>query len=120
MGADDQTGFLCTYHLSVVSRRIKGAISRQLHTSHTFTEPPPASAALLICRSPWIYEVVSITVHVHQLDSIGNETRQTRQCVSSHQQSNIGIDGPRRGVTLCVLHSTKVHEWVFGSESPFG
>ncbi|GFT89135.1 hypothetical protein TNCV_3085281 [Trichonephila clavipes] len=42
--------------------------------------------------STWILEVVSIPVHVHQLDSIGNETRQTRQRVSSQQQSNVDGD----------------------------
>ncbi|GFX23784.1 uncharacterized protein TNCV_3597261 [Trichonephila clavipes] len=47
---------------------------------------------------PWIHEVVSIPVHVHQLNSTGNETRQTRQRVSSHRQSNVDDDGPRRGV----------------------
>ncbi|GFV61433.1 uncharacterized protein TNCV_2937751 [Trichonephila clavipes] len=68
---------------------------------------------------PWIHEVVSIPIHVHQLDSIGNETRQTRQRVSSHQQSNVGVDVPRRGVKLCVMQSTRVHEWVFGFEIPY-
>ncbi|GFU80660.1 transposable element Tcb1 transposase [Trichonephila clavipes] len=29
-------------------------------------------------KSPWVHEVVSIPIHVHQLDSIGNETRQNR------------------------------------------
>ncbi|GFY20565.1 hypothetical protein TNCV_211971 [Trichonephila clavipes] len=47
-------------------------------------------------QSPWINEVVSQPVHVHQLDSIGKETRQIRQRVSSHQQSNVGVDGPSR------------------------
>ncbi|GFW59215.1 uncharacterized protein TNCV_2781461 [Trichonephila clavipes] len=75
----------------VVSRHIRGPISRQLHTTHTIIE----------------------------LDSVGNENLQTRQRVSSHQQSNVGVDGPRRGVKLCVGQSTRVHEWVFGSESPY-
>ncbi|GBN93071.1 hypothetical protein AVEN_94015-1 [Araneus ventricosus] len=65
----------------------------------------------------WITDVVSILVHVHSSDTIGNETRQTRQCVSSHQQSN-GIIGPRRGVKLCAVQSATVHEWAFCSESP--
>ncbi|GFX52138.1 uncharacterized protein TNCV_547971 [Trichonephila clavipes] len=60
----------------------------------------------VVLEDPWIHEVVSIPVHVHQLDSIRNETRQTRQRVSSHQQSNVGIDGPRRGIKLCVMQST--------------
>ncbi|GBN08537.1 hypothetical protein AVEN_142792-1 [Araneus ventricosus] len=37
---------------------------------------------------PWIHEVVSIPVHVYPPDTIGNETRLTRQLVSSHQQFN--------------------------------
>ncbi|GBM98241.1 hypothetical protein AVEN_116367-1 [Araneus ventricosus] len=60
---------------------------------------------------PWIHEVVSTTVHVHPPDTIGNETRQTRQLVSSHQQFNAGVGGPRRGITLCAVQSTAVHEW---------
>ncbi|GFW37926.1 hypothetical protein TNCV_4631271 [Trichonephila clavipes] len=51
----------------------------------------------------WIHEVVSIPVHVNQLDSFRNETRQIRLRVSSHQQSNIVVDRPRRGVKLCVV-----------------
>ncbi|GFW20466.1 hypothetical protein TNCV_4547331 [Trichonephila clavipes] len=34
-------------------------------------------------------------VDIHQLDSIGKETRQTRHRVSSHQQSNVSVDGHR-------------------------
>ncbi|GFX96948.1 hypothetical protein TNCV_1996801 [Trichonephila clavipes] len=34
-------------------------------------------------------------MHVYQLDSIENEIRQTRQLVSSHQQSIVGVDVPR-------------------------
>ncbi|GFV30229.1 uncharacterized protein TNCV_97051 [Trichonephila clavipes] len=49
-------------------------------------------------ESPWIHEVISVPIDVHQLDSIGNEIRQTRQRISSRQQSNVGVDGPRRGV----------------------
>ncbi|GFS53926.1 uncharacterized protein TNCV_3761511 [Trichonephila clavipes] len=59
---------------------------------------------------PWIHEVFSIPVHVNQLDSIGNETRLTRQRVSSHQQSSVGVNAPRRGVKLCVVQSTRVHK----------
>ncbi|GBN26157.1 hypothetical protein AVEN_253070-1 [Araneus ventricosus] len=60
---------------------------------------------------PWILEVVSIPVHVHPADTIQNETRQTRQLVSSHQNLNGGVGGPRRGVKLCAVQSTKVHVW---------
>ncbi|GBM12899.1 hypothetical protein AVEN_114973-1 [Araneus ventricosus] len=55
---------------------------------------------------PWIHEVVSIPVHVHPPDTIGNETLQTRQLVSSHQQFNGGVGGPRRSVKLCAVQST--------------
>ncbi|GBO10354.1 hypothetical protein AVEN_75202-1 [Araneus ventricosus] len=67
----------------------------------------------------WIHEVASIPVHVHPPDTIGNETCQTRQLVSSHQQFNGGVGGPRRGVKLYAVQSTTVHEWDIGSESPY-
>ncbi|GFU86414.1 uncharacterized protein TNCV_1417661 [Trichonephila clavipes] len=73
----------------------------------------------VVLEGPWIHEVVPIPVHVHQLDSIGNDTRQTRQRVSSHQQSKVGVDGPRRGVRLCVVQSTRVHEWTSALKSPY-
>ncbi|GFU39379.1 uncharacterized protein TNCV_1716521 [Trichonephila clavipes] len=60
-------------------------------------------------QDPLINEVVSIPVHVHQLYSIGNETRHSSQLVYSHQQCNIGVEEPRRGVKLCVVQSTMVH-----------
>ena len=53
------------------------------------------------------------------LDTIGNVTRQTRQHVSSHQQPNVCVDGPRWGVKLCVMQSARVHKWASGSESPY-
>ncbi|GBO18386.1 hypothetical protein AVEN_265414-1 [Araneus ventricosus] len=68
---------------------------------------------------PWIHEVVSIPVHVHRPDTIGNKTPQTRQLVSSHQQFNGGVGGPRRGVKLCAVQSTTVHEWNIDYESPY-
>ncbi|GBN59983.1 hypothetical protein AVEN_196479-1 [Araneus ventricosus] len=58
----------------------------------------------------WINDVVSILVHVHPSDTIRNETRHTRQCVSSHQQSNGSIVGPRREVKLCAVQSATVYE----------
>ncbi|GBN64456.1 hypothetical protein AVEN_178292-1 [Araneus ventricosus] len=67
----------------------------------------------------WINDVVSILVRVHPSDTIGNETRQTRQRVSSHQQSNGSVVRPRRGVKLCGVQSATVHEWAFDSESPY-
>ncbi|GBM27537.1 hypothetical protein AVEN_238006-1 [Araneus ventricosus] len=70
-------------------------------------------------RSPWIHEVVPIPVHVHPHNTIGNVTLQTRQRVSSHQQPNSGAGCPKRGVKLCAVQSTMVHEWAFVSESPY-
>ncbi|GBN48903.1 hypothetical protein AVEN_23541-1 [Araneus ventricosus] len=54
---------------------------------------------------PWIHEVVSIPVRVHLPDTIGNETRQTRQLVSSHQQFNGGV-----GEAMCrtINNGTRV------------
>ncbi|GBO35550.1 hypothetical protein AVEN_12421-1, partial [Araneus ventricosus] len=68
----------------------------------------------------WINDVVSILVHVHPFDTIGNETRQTRQCVSSHQQSNHPsvLSGPGEE-KACAVQSATVHEWAFDSESPY-
>ncbi|GBN82940.1 hypothetical protein AVEN_185631-1 [Araneus ventricosus] len=88
------------------------------------TRPIPSQRLHQIEKSPvdkqglWINDVVSILVHVHPSDTIGNETRQTRQRVSSHQQSNSSVVGSRRGVKLCAVQSTTIHEWAFGSESP--
>ncbi|GBN09600.1 hypothetical protein AVEN_40906-1 [Araneus ventricosus] len=96
----------------VVSRRIRGHIS-----SSTRLNSP-----LLTNRMGypiWIVGVVSILVHVHPSDTIGNKTRQTRQRVSNHEQSNGSVVGPRRGVKYCTVQSTTVHEWVFGSECPY-
>ncbi|GFY15946.1 uncharacterized protein TNCV_1285911 [Trichonephila clavipes] len=70
-------------------------------------------------QDPWIHEVVSIPVPIHQLDSIGNDSRQNRQRISSHQQSTVSVDGSRLGVNLCVVQSTRVYEWAFGSENPY-
>ena len=64
----------------------------------------------------WIHEVFSIPVHVYPLDTIGNETRQTKKFVSSLQQTNVGADVLTRGVKLCVVHSVRAHEWAFASE----
>ncbi|GFV40180.1 uncharacterized protein TNCV_3953771 [Trichonephila clavipes] len=77
----------------VISRRIKGPISHQLQTPHTIAGLHQLEQSSVDMLVTWIHEVVSIPVHVRQLDSIGNETRQIRQHVSSHQQSNVGVDG---------------------------
>ncbi|GBM37397.1 hypothetical protein AVEN_28348-1 [Araneus ventricosus] len=89
------------------------------------TRPIPSQRLHQIEQSPvdkqglCINDVVSILAHVHPSDIIGNETRQTRQRVSSHQQSNGSVVGPKRGVKLCAAQSTTVHEWAFGSESQY-
>ncbi|GBO30566.1 hypothetical protein AVEN_158537-1 [Araneus ventricosus] len=95
----------------VVSRRIRGPISSQ--SLHQIEQSPVDKQGL------WINDVVSILVHVYPSDTIGNETRQTRQRVSSHKQSNGSVVGPRRGVKLCTVQSATVHEWTFLSESPY-
>ncbi|GFV05744.1 cytochrome P450 3A24 [Trichonephila clavipes] len=48
-----------------------------------------------------------------------HSSTKTRQRVSSHQQSNVGVNGPRQGIKLCVMQSTRAHEWSFVSESPY-
>ncbi|GBN41925.1 hypothetical protein AVEN_41490-1 [Araneus ventricosus] len=52
---------------------------------------------------PWIHEVVSIPVHAHPPDTIGNDTRQTKKLVSSHQQFNGGVGGPRWRLSKLLL-----------------
>ncbi|GBM07192.1 hypothetical protein AVEN_15433-1 [Araneus ventricosus] len=94
----------------VVSRRIRGPISRQLHTSHTITEAHQIEQSPVDKQGLWINDLVPILVHVHPSDTIGNESRQTRQRVSSHQQSNGSVVGPRKKVKLCSVQSATVHE----------
>ncbi|GBM21260.1 hypothetical protein AVEN_82499-1, partial [Araneus ventricosus] len=81
------------------------------------------NSSLLTC---WIHG--SMLLSPYQYMSI-----QTRQLVSSHQQFNGGVGGPRRGVKLytssvklyscilvdCAVQSTTIHEWDIGSESPY-
>ncbi|GBM41037.1 hypothetical protein AVEN_180944-1 [Araneus ventricosus] len=89
------------------------------------TRPKPSQRLHQIEKSPvekqgvWINDVVSIPVLVHPSHTIRNGTRQTRKRVSSHQQSNGSVVGPRRDVRLCAVQSTTVQEWTFGSESPY-
>ena len=70
-------------------------------------------------QGPWIHEFVSIHIHAHPLDTIGNESCQTRQHVSSHHESNVSVNGPRRGMKLCVVQSAKVHVRAFSSGNPY-
>ncbi|GBM61777.1 hypothetical protein AVEN_18340-1 [Araneus ventricosus] len=120
MSVGDRTGYLSTCHLSESSLDVSG-----LRYHDNCTRPIPSQRLQQIEQSfvdkqgLWINDVVSILVHLHPSDTIGNEARQIRQRVSSHQQSNGSVFGPRRGVKLCDVQSTTVHEWVFGSESPY-
>ncbi|GBL76624.1 hypothetical protein AVEN_53339-1 [Araneus ventricosus] len=120
MSVGDRAGCLSTYHLSESSLDVSGV---PYHTN--CTRPILSQRLHQIEQSPvdkqslWINDVVSILVHVHPSDTIGNETHQTRKRVSSHQQSNGSVVVPRRGVELCAVQSATVHEWAFGSESPY-
>ncbi|GBM43360.1 hypothetical protein AVEN_166102-1 [Araneus ventricosus] len=109
--ADDREFFTLTLKFLSEERRRKAKMIRQ--RLHQIEQSPVEKQGL------WINDVVSILVHVHPSNTIGNETRQTRQRVSSHQQSNGGGVGPRKGVKLCAAQSATVHEWAFGSESPY-
>ncbi|GBO29947.1 hypothetical protein AVEN_27051-1 [Araneus ventricosus] len=120
MSVGDRTECLSTCHLSDSSLDVSGVpyhanCTRPIssHRLHQIEQSPVDNQGL------WINDVVSILVHVHPSDTIGNETRQTRQRVSNHQQSNGSAVGPRRGVKLCAVQSTTVHKWAFGSESPY-
>ncbi|GBL96714.1 hypothetical protein AVEN_111850-1 [Araneus ventricosus] len=120
MSVDDRRGYLSTFHLSESSLDVSGV---PYHAN--CTRPIPPQRLHQIEQSPVdkqglsIKDVISILVHVYPSDTIGNETRQTRQRVSSHQQFNGSIVGPRRGVKLCAVQSTSVHKWTFDSENPY-
>ncbi|GBO05762.1 hypothetical protein AVEN_222880-1 [Araneus ventricosus] len=120
MSVGDRAGCLSTCHLSESSLDVSGV---PYHAN--CTRPIPSQRIHQIEQSPVdkqglrINYLVSTLVDVHPSDTIGNETRQTRQRVSSHQQSNGSVVGPRRGVKLCAMQSATVHEWSFGSESPY-
>ncbi|GBM29002.1 hypothetical protein AVEN_40752-1 [Araneus ventricosus] len=81
----------------------------QSHCLHQIEQSPVDKQGL------WMNDVVSILVHVHPSYTIGNETRQTRQRVSSLQQSN-DSEAQERSKALC---RATVHEWAFGSERPY-
>ncbi|GBN51468.1 hypothetical protein AVEN_5707-1 [Araneus ventricosus] len=97
MSVGDRAGCLSTCHMSESSLDVSGV---PYHAN--CTRPIPSQRLHQIEQSPVdkqglrINDVVSILVHVHPSDTIGNETRQTRQPVSSHQQSNGSVVGPRR------------------------
>ncbi|GBM98153.1 hypothetical protein AVEN_167424-1 [Araneus ventricosus] len=120
MSVGDRAGCLSTCHLSELSLDVSGV---PYHAN--CTRPIPSQRLHQIEQSPvdkqglWINDVFSTLVYVHPSNTIGNETGQTRQRVSSHQQSNGSDLAPRRGVKLCAVQSATVHEWAFGSESPY-
>ncbi|GBN32324.1 hypothetical protein AVEN_183155-1 [Araneus ventricosus] len=113
MSVGDRAGCLSTSHLSESSLDVSGVL---YHANCTHTIPSQRLHQIDPLLTNRIYglmvvdDVVSILVHVHPSDTIGNETRQTRQRVSSHQQSNGSVVGPRRGVRLCAVQSATVHE----------
>ncbi|GBN08460.1 hypothetical protein AVEN_172682-1 [Araneus ventricosus] len=119
MSVGDRAGCLSTCHLSDSSLDVSGV---PYHAN--CARPIPSQRLHQIEQSPfdkqglWINDV-SILVHVHPSDTIGNETRQTRQRVSSHQHSNGSIVGPRTGVKFCAVQSATIHEWAFGSQRPY-
>ncbi|GBM10553.1 hypothetical protein AVEN_109339-1 [Araneus ventricosus] len=84
MSVGDRAGHLSTYHLSESSLDVSGV---PYHAN--CTRAIPSQRLHQIEHSPvdkqslWINDVVYILVHVHPSDTIGNETRQTRQRVSS-------------------------------------
>ncbi|GFX17561.1 uncharacterized protein TNCV_3411611 [Trichonephila clavipes] len=86
MVAGGQTKCVCTSHPSESYLDVPGVLYHINCTrpipSHRLHQLKQSSVDM---QGPWIHEVVSIPVHFHQLDSIGNETRQTRQRVLSHQ-----------------------------------
>ncbi|GBL95813.1 hypothetical protein AVEN_733-1 [Araneus ventricosus] len=120
MSVGDRTGCFSTCHLSEFSLDASGVPNHA-----NCTRPIPSQRLHQTEQYPidkqglWINDVVSTLVHVHPPNTIGNEIRQTRQRVSSHQQANGSVVGPRRGAMLCAVQSTTVHEWAFGSENPY-
>ncbi|GFV70199.1 uncharacterized protein TNCV_2553431 [Trichonephila clavipes] len=115
MGAGYQTGCVRTCHLSESYLPVLGVPYHAICIpTYHHRVPTSLNSPLLTCRFHG-FMAVSIPVHVHQLDSIGNENRQTS---SSHQQTIVGVDEPRRGVKLCVVQSTRVHEWGLWLRNP--
>ena len=103
MDACDQPGCERMCHLSESYLDIL----LQLHMLLTITQPLPVWTV----QDPWIHEVISLPVHIHLLNTIGNKARQIRKNVSCHQQSNVSVDGPRRGIKHCVVQLARVPSW---------
>ncbi|GBN99412.1 hypothetical protein AVEN_64309-1 [Araneus ventricosus] len=78
MSAGDRAGYLSTCHLSQSSLDVSGVL---YHAN--YTRLIPSQRLHQIEQSPvykqslWINDVVSILLHVHPSNTIGNETRQT-------------------------------------------
>ncbi|GBM89898.1 hypothetical protein AVEN_172173-1 [Araneus ventricosus] len=120
MSVVDRAGCLSTCHMSELSLDVTGVTyhancTRSIPSQRLHQVEQSAVDKQGLC----INNVVSILVHAHPSNTVGNETRQTRQRISSHQQSNDSVVGPRRGVKLCAVQSATIHEWAFGSESPY-
>ncbi|GBO19737.1 hypothetical protein AVEN_188945-1 [Araneus ventricosus] len=119
MGAGDQTG--CAY-LPVTCQSYLDVSGVPYHAN--CTRPIPSQSldqleqSLLTCR---VHGFMRLYPYPNtSISSIQLEPRLGRPGnVSSHQQSNVSVDGPRRGVKLCVVQSLRVHKWSFGSESPY-
>ncbi|GBO43701.1 hypothetical protein AVEN_203415-1 [Araneus ventricosus] len=83
MSVGDRRGCVSICHLSESSLDVSGV---PYHANYTC--PIPSQRLHQIEQSPvdkqdlWINDVVSILVHVHPSDTIGNETRQTSSSVS--------------------------------------
>ena len=102
MGISDNRWWTYMCHLS---ETYQGShITPTVHVSLYYWASTSLNSSLLTFR---IHEVVSMPIHVHPLDTIGNETCLTRKHVSNHQKPSITLDRPRQGVKLCVLQSSK-------------
>ncbi|GFV99173.1 uncharacterized protein TNCV_1511461 [Trichonephila clavipes] len=77
------------------SRSIRVPISRNCKRPISSQSLHQLEQSSVDMQGPWIHGVVSLPVHVRKPNSIRNKALQTRQRVSSHQQSNIDVDGPR-------------------------
>ena len=111
----DQEGCLRKCHPSESYQHVSGVP----HHSN-FTCPIPSHSlhhlkqSTVDMQGPWIHEVLHTRTRPF---TQFKRTHQIRQRISSHQQSNVGIDGPRQDSKLCVKQSSRLYEWVFGKES---
>ncbi|GFU08309.1 uncharacterized protein TNCV_932191 [Trichonephila clavipes] len=89
MGPGDQAESLRTYHMSELYLDVSGVpyhanVTRPIPSQSLHQLKQSPIYMLCVCVVPLIHEVVSISIHANQLDSIGNETVQTTQRVSNH------------------------------------